>query len=91
MSKPPATSTERTNSLKRKKPDDNVSPGTLQAEALSKSVDTCIHCNKHCTNTGKNSEAIQCDLCYSWVHASCEGLTKSHLKSLNEIISVSMQ
>jgi len=38
MSKPPS-------SLKRKKPDDNVSPGTLLAEALSKSVDTCIHCN----------------------------------------------
>ena len=48
MNKPSATAAERTpmNSLKRKKPDDDVSPDTLRAEALSsKSVDMCIHCD----------------------------------------------
>jgi len=87
MNKPSDTPVGRTNSLKRKKTDDSVSPDTLQAEALSKSIDTCAHCKKRCTNTG-NSEAIQCDLCYSWVHASCESITKSHFKLLNETLSV---
>ena len=85
MSKPPTTDR---NSVKQKKPDDNVSPDTLRAQALSKTVDMCACCNKRCTSTGKNSEAIQCDLCYSWVHATCEGISKSHFKSLNEILSV---
>jgi len=64
MNKPPDTPVGRTNSLKRKKTDDSVSPDTLRAEAFSKSIDTCAHCKKRCTNMGKNSETIQCDLCY---------------------------
>ena len=43
MSKPPDTLVGRTNSLKRKKTDDNVSPDTLRAEALSKSIDICTY------------------------------------------------
>ena len=73
-------------SIKRRKAEDDVSPDTLRAQALSKSVDICAHCNKHCS--GKNSEAIQCDLCYSWVHIACEGISKSHSKSLKEVLSV---
>ncbi len=79
--------TDRMNSSKRRKPEDNISPDTLRAEALRKYVDTCAHCNKRCTNSGKNSEAIQCDLCLSWVHAACEGISKSYFKSLNEVLS----
>ena len=26
------------------------------------------------------SEATQCDMCYSWVHATCEGLKKEQYK-----------
>ena len=78
--------------VKRKKPQDPVSPDTLRAEAVnSKSVDVCIKCNKRCNTTGKSSEALQCDLCFSWVHAACEGVSKSHYKSLNEILAANQE
>ena len=81
-----------TGGVKRKKPQDPVSPDTLRAEAVnSKSVDVCINCNKRCNTTGKNSEALQCDLCFSWVHASCEGVSKSHYKFLNEILAANQE
>jgi len=57
MSKQPATAVKKT-SLKWRKPVDDISPDTLRAQALSKSVDVCINCNKHCTNMGRNSKAI---------------------------------
>ena len=47
--------------------------------------ENCGHCNKKCTSRGKLSEALQCDLCYTWVHAQCEGLTKDHYKVINQI------
>ena len=47
--------------------------------------ENCGHCNKKCTSRGKLSEALQCDLCYTWVHAHCEGLTKDHYKVINQI------
>ena len=65
------------NTSKRKRPDDSP-------EDLSKSVDVCRHCNKKCT---KRSEAVQCDLCYSWLHASCEGLNKDQYKLLTQLTS----
>ena len=46
---------------------------------------TCGHCGKAYTAKRKLSEAIQCDLCYVWVHAHCEGITKEHYKSLSYI------
>ena len=27
------------------------------------------HCNEKCNESGEGSKAIQCKLCYSWVHA----------------------
>ena len=41
-------------------------------------------CNKKCS---KKSEAIQCDLCYGWLHASCEGLSKDEYKLLTQLTS----
>ena len=47
--------------------------------------ENCGHYNKKCTSHGKLSKALQCDLCYTWVHAQCEGLTKDHYKVINQI------
>ena len=65
------------NLLKRRRLDDSP-------DDISKNVDVCHHCNKKCT---KKSEAVQCDLCYSWLHASCEGLSKEQYKLLTQLIS----
>ena len=46
---------------------------------------TCGHFGKACTAKGKLSEAIQCDLCYIWVHAHCESITKEQYKNLSYI------
>jgi len=48
----------------------------------------CKHCNKRCTNRGKSSEAIECEICHSWVHASFEGISKENYKLLNQVMSV---
>ena len=47
--------------------------------------DNCGHCKKKCTSRGKFSEALQCDLCYTWVHAQCEGISKDQYKITNQI------
>ena len=65
------------NPLKRRRLDDSP----------SKNVDICCHCNKKCT---KKSEAVQCDLCYSWLHASCEGLNKEQYKLLTHLYCISL-
>ena len=62
------------NPQKRKRPDDSP-------EELSKNVDICCHCNKKST---KRSEAVQCDLCYSWLH---EGPSKEQYKLLTQLTS----
>ena len=63
--------TETTGNLKRRCEDDSSPP-----KVLTMPGDICKHCNKKCTLKGKNSEAVQCDVCFVWVHASCEGFTK---------------
>jgi len=45
---------------------------------------TCVHT---VISAGKSSEGIQCDLCYSWVHTTCEGISKAHSMSLKEVLS----
>ena len=57
---------------KKIKPAEGDSPDKYE-QLLSKSTEVCGHCNKKCTAKG---EAVQCDLCYGWVHASCEGIKK---------------
>jgi len=58
----------------------NDSPDSRD-QLLSKDVDICVHCKKKCTQT---CEALQCDLCSSWVHASCEGFTKKQYASISQ-------
>ena len=76
-SKPEVMASQDNNPLKRKQPDDSP-------DELSKNVDICRHCNKKCT---KKSEAVQCDLCYLWLHTSCEGLNKEQCKLLTQLTS----
>ena len=57
---------------------------TPSNDELSKNVNICCYCNKKCM---KRSEAVQCDLCYSWLHASCEGLSKEQYKLLTQLTS----
>ena len=33
------------------------------------------------------SEAIQCDVCFQWAHAACEGLSKGQYKVFNQLVS----
>ena len=51
-------------------------------------VDLCGHCGKNCSDKGLN-EAIQCDLCAEWVHASCEGVSSDNYKLLTNLTSFS--
>ena len=44
----------------------------------------CRHCNKHYSTKGTS---IQCEICYSWVHASCEGLSNDNYKMINKLSS----
>ena len=47
--------------------------------------DTCKHCNKKCTETGEGSTAIQCEMCYSWVHATCDELSMKEYDPFNKL------
>ena len=67
-------------SVKRKRPNDT--PPDTRILQQSKKVNVCGHCNKNCT---LGSEAIQCDLCQSWVHASCEALDTEDYKMLTQL------
>ena len=69
--------------LPRKQTCGDSSPNTLAV-----SGDICKHCNKKCTSKGKNSEAVQCDICFTWVHASCDGLNKEQCKIFSDAAKV---
>ena len=71
-------STTTTSGLpKRRRKEDSSPPKSLG--------DICKHYNKKCTMKGKNSEAIQCDVCFIWVHASCEGFSKENYKVFSDL------
>ena len=74
-----------TNSNKRSRVETSSSPEKHLIKLQKLTGDNCGHCNKKCTSRGKFSEALQCDLCYTWVHAQCEGLSKDHYKVINQI------
>ena len=76
------TSTAKTQT-KRLKPDSDDSPDKL-SRLLGRDVDMCGHCNKKCTVKNK---AIQCNLCSTWVHASCEKLTHEQYNVLGSSTS----
>lgn len=42
----------------------------------------CLHCDQDCT---LESKALQCDLCQSWVHSECEGISSESYKQLNDV------
>ena len=48
-------------------------------------VDMCGHCNKTCDAEGVKGEALQCDLCEGWFHASCESISSKHYKSFSSL------
>ena len=52
---------------KRKKPDSDDSPKKRVLANLP--GDICGHCKERCTETGKQGQAVQCDLCGVWVPA----------------------
>ena len=51
---------------------DSASSNAVQriASCSNLPADICGYCDKECTPDG---EAIQCHLCYVWVHAECAG------------------
>jgi len=63
---------------KRNCPNDSPDP---KDQLPNKNTEICGHCKKKCIST---SEALQCDLCSSWVHASCEGFSKKQYSSINQ-------
>ena len=44
-------------------------------------------CDKKCTETEKQVQAIQCDLCGVWVHAVCDGISKDQYQSFVALTS----
>ena len=66
---------------KRKRPN-KMSPAKKVMELPG---DICKQCNKKCTEEGKASKAIQCEVCYSWVHASCDGLSNEEYDLFNQL------
>ena len=78
-----AKGTTPTPAMKRKRP--NIPSPDAEILSQSKTIDVCGHCNKKCTAKGPQSEALQCDMCHSWVHATCEGLKKDQYKQLAQL------
>ena len=70
---------------KRKKPDSDDSP--KKGVLANLPGDICGHCKEHCTETGKQGQAIQCDLCGVWVHASCDGISVDQYELLVSLTS----
>ena len=70
---------------KRKKPDSDDSPNKGVLANLP--GDICGHCKERCTETGKQGQAVQCDLCGVWVHASCDGISVDQYELLVSLTS----
>ena len=75
-----------TSSTKRALPQ---TPGTSPSDDNYSKIqrlpgETCKHCNKLCSTKGTS---IQCEICYSWVHASCEGISNDSYKMINKLSS----
>ena len=87
LSSAPVNDENSSAATKRPRIADSVSPTQEQCNSSLNTLPghTCGHCGKACTAKGKLSEAIQCDFCYVWVHAHCEGITKEQYKNLSYI------
>ena len=79
------TPTQASAQVKRRKPDSDDSP--VKGVLTNLSGDICRHCDKQCTETGEQGQAIQCDLCGVWVHAVCDGINKNHYQGLVSLTS----
>ena len=66
---------------KRRKPGSDDSPDKSYY-VLNKSLDVCGKCNKKCSS---KAEAIQCDMCCMWVHATCDNVTKEQYKAIKSL------
>ena len=66
---------------KRKKTDTDNSPDKSE-HILSKSLNNC---GKKCTPKG---ESIQCNLCGTWAHASCEKITRDQYRVIDSLSSL---
>ena len=47
--------------------------------------DVCKICNNKCTESGEDSKAIQCEICYAWVHATCDGMSSEQYDLFNQL------
>ena len=47
--------------------------------------DICKICNNKCTESGEDSKAIQCEICYAWVHATCDGMSSEQYDLFNQL------
>ena len=65
----------------------SASVGETPIRSKRKPVDVCGHCGETCSGKSHLSEAIQYDLCASWVHASCEGIGLDDYKLLTSLTS----
>ena len=64
-------------------PSPDVSPSNEMVSKMQKLPgETCKHCNKLCSKKGTS---FQCEICYSWVHASCEGVSNDNYKLFNKL------
>ena len=68
-----------------------ISQDSLPKDSQSKLVklpgESCSHCLKCCTSNGKSSDAIQCEICYRWMHALCEGISKEKYRLFSQLAS----
>jgi len=77
-------STPANQPTKRKLPlSTGVSPSEEAQSKIQKLPgEICRHCNKLCSKKGA---ALQCEVCYNWVHASCEGVSNDNYKMFNKL------
>ena len=69
--------------MKRKR--SNIPSRDEEILSQSKTIDISNHCNKKCAAKGPQSEAIQCDMCYSWVNATRKDLKKEQYKQIAQL------
>ena len=70
-----------TSGHKRRKPSADESPDKSYY-ILNRALDICGKCNKKCT---PKAEAIQCDMCCTWVHAACDNVTREQYKAIKSL------
>ena len=70
--------------IKRHRPADDL---PVKGIIMNLSGGICKHCDKRCTETAEQGQAIQCDFCGVWVDAVCDGMSKDHYQGLVSLTS----